>query len=255
MKVTKRLIKSVCALAASLVLCIGVCLAWFATNGHVDGNGLKSNPGGINIETFTVTAYKLKNRTVETTDGVQSITYTVGDAVSGSDGVKMIDYGTLDVSPDASETALLLKFDYKFKNVLNKQYAIYAHGKDTYGEIGSDGAGADMILNCALSSVVSFYEIGENESSSSTTVTQNNEAMKEEDIPNTDSNLVTIASGISDDAEGTFYCIIDYVEEKIYSQYYKALDIEGTTFSTPMDFDGDIEFYMTESTATPATTL
>ncbi len=245
MKVTKRLIKAVCALVASVVLCIGVCLAWFASNGEVGANGLDESIKSINITKFEIEAYKLTDMKTQTVDGESVTTFKVGDAVNGDD-VKMAEYGGL----YSSTTALLLKFTYSFEETLDKNYAIYANCKNTRGEV-IDGGKVDGVLHvkCALSSVVSFYDIGEGESSESVTVTQKGEKASEE-VPATKGNIITLSGGISDDElSGTFYCIIDYVEDKIYTQYYQALSIEGTTFSTPMDFVKDIEFYMGESSS------
>ena len=244
MKVTKRLVKSICALVASLVLCIGVCLAWFASNGEVGANDLREGIKSINITKFEVEAFELTDMKTQTVDGKSVTTYKVGASV-GNSSVEMAEYGGLVAN---STTALLLKFTYSFEDTLNKSYSIYADCKNTRGQIGSknDENGA-LLLECALSSVVSFYDIGETTVSAASTVTQKDEK-KGEEVPDTDGNLITLSGGISDtELSGTFYCIIDYVENKIYTQYYKALTIEGTTFSTPMDFVEDIEFYMGES--------
>ncbi len=244
MKATKRLFKAIIALVASLVLCIGVCLAWFASNGDVDANGLNESIRSINITKFEIEAYELTFVDTKTVGGKSVTTYTVGDSAGTTGGVTMAEYGGL------GTTALLLKFTYSFEDTLNKNYSIYADCQKTRGEIvisdKTDATGG-MLLECALSSVVSFYDIGE--VTVGTTVTQTDEK-EEKEVPDTDGNLITLSGGISDETlSGTFYCIIDYVEDKIYSQYYEALNIEGTTFSTPMDFVKDIEFYMGESSA------
>ena len=244
MKATKRLVKALIALAASIVLCIGVCLAWFASNADVNANGLNDRIKGINITEFKIEAYELTYVDSEIVDGKSVTTYTVGDPTGATTGVKMAEYGGL------GTTALLLKFTYSFEDTLNKNYSIYADCRKTRGEIvvseKTDATGG-MLLECALSSVVSFYDIGE--VTVGATVTQTDEK-EEKEVPNTDGSLITLSDGITDDnLSGTFYCIIDYVEDKIYSQYYEALNIEGTTFSTPMDFVKDIYFYMEESSA------
>lgn len=241
MKATKRLVKALIALVASVILCIGVCLAWFATNGETDATGMKSHIKSTNIIKFEIEAYKLTNKSTETT-GEQTVTsYTVGEKIEGT-SIEMVEYGGL---VNNSVTALLLKFTYTFDEELNKNYGIYADCKNTRGEIGSVGEKENMVLNCALSSVVDFYDIGEIEVG--TTVTQTTEKHGE-DVPDTDGTLIPLKDGITDSVKsGTFYCIIDYNENEIFTQYYKALSIEGTSLSTPMDFLSDIEFYMGES--------
>lgn len=250
MKVTKRLIKAICALVASVVLCVGVCLAWFANNDDVEASGLNNGIRSINITKFEVEAFNLTDRQTQTIEGQSVTSYKVG-ATAGNNKVEMAEYGGL---VGNSTTALLLKFTYSFENTLDKNYAIYADCKNARGAIGHNMdengeviGGGILRLNCALSSVVGFYGIGETSVSASSTVTQKAE-MEEEEVSGTFGNLITLKDAISDSVKsGVFYCIIDYVENKIYTQYYKALTIEGTTFSTPMDFIEDIEFYIQES--------
>lgn len=243
LKATKNLIRAVIALVASLVLCIGVCLAWYAQNGKVWGDGLNSNIKSTNITQFDVEAYTLSDKVTQTVDGTSVTTFTVVDKIEGDNPVKqMTAYGGM---VDVKVTALLLKFTFTFDDTLNKNYAIYANCTDTRSPITGDGT----LLECALSSVISFYGMNSGETEESTTVTQKAE-IKGEAVPDTNRSLITLKDGISDSQKsGTFYCIVDYVEDKIFTQYYKALTINGTTFSTPMDFSSDIEFYIGESSA------
>ena len=245
MKATKRLVKALMALVASIILCIGVCLAWFATNGKVEANDMNSNIKSTNIIQFDIEAYELTNKKTQTSGDTSVTTFTVGDKLEGN-SVEMAEYGGL---VNTSVTALLLKFTYKFEDDLNKNYAIYADCTSTRGDIGSEGSGADMVLKCALSSVTDFYDVeATGEINVGSTVTQT-AAMKGENSGEY-GTLIRFKDGITDSVKsGTFYCIIDYTENKIFAQYYKALSIEGTSLSTPMDFSPDIEFYIGESSA------
>lgn len=252
LKASKGLIKAIACLVASVVLCAGACLAWFTTNGKVDANDLNSNIKSTNITKFEIEAFELTNRETDTTGGQTVTKYKVGDkkgatTVQGVYSVKMSDYGGL---VGGSVTALLLKFTYEFEEDLNKNYAIYANCTKTRSAVQKgDTVGGVMHLKCALSSVISIYDIGETEAGTSSTVTQTDEKQGEE-IADSDGSIITLKDGISDSAlSGTFYCIIDYVENKVFTQYYKALTIEGTTLSTPMDFSSDIEFYIGESSS------
>ena len=242
LKASKRLLKAVIALAASVILCGGVCLAWFAVNDRVGAGGSNATSKEINIKDFEIKAYELK--TPSYTGGVP--TYTVGNEVTGPN-VVMSAYGGL----ISTTTALLLEFSYTFNEDLGKDYAIFAYCRDTHGEITSKTGSSGLVLDCALSSVVSFYNIaGTQPAAKPSTVTLAAEK-NGQDIADTDGSIITIQEGIKDTgADGTktikFYCIIDYVENKIYSQYYKALSIEGTTLNTPMDFANDISFYIQE---------
>lgn len=247
LKASKGLIKAVACLIVSIVLCIGVCLAWFAINTKTDSSGMGTQVNSTNIKTLSVTAYTLK------ADADTEGKYTVGGEAEideADDAVKMNEYGGL-APADGNATALLLEFKFVFKLNLSKNYAIYARCANTQGEVGGEEVNGELRLNCALSSVVSFYGIDETATSKPSTVTQNTEIAGVA-VPDTKGSLVKLADKLSDaNADGTtefkFYCIIDYVENKIYSQYYKALDIEGSTFNTPMDFVNDIDFYMEES--------
>ncbi len=248
MKATKRLLKAVAALIASLVLCIGVCLAWFATNGKVDANDLQSNIKSLNITEFKIEAYTLTEKKT-TVEGEQTVTtYTVGES-AGDTSVAMSKFGGLEGN---SITALLLKFTFTFDETLNKNYEIYADCKKMRGEI-KEGDTVDDVMHllCSLSSVIDLYDVGETgEIAVGDTVTQT-AAKQGTEVTDTDGTIISLKDGISDSAlQGTFYCIIDYTEDKVFSQYYKALTIDGTSFSTPMDFFCDIDFYMGESSAT-----
>ena len=242
LKVSKKLLKAIIALAGSIILCGGVCLAWFAVNDNVGADGTIPSIRDINIKDFEIKAYELKTPSYE--GGVT--TYSVGDEVAGPN-VVMSAYGEF----AGGATALLLEFSYTFNEDLGKDYAIYAYCEDTYGEITSKTGSNGLVLDCALSSVISFYEIAGSQPASKPSTVTVDEEKKGQDIDDTDGSIITIQEGIKDTgADGTktikFYCIIDYAENKIYSQYYKALTIEGTTLSTPMDFANDISFYIQE---------
>lgn len=244
MKDSKRLLKAVAALVASVVLCLGVCLAWFSANRKVDANNANTAIRDINIKSFEVKAYRL----TRASGAGNAVAYNVGtEAVSTS--IKMSDYGGL---VGNSSTALLLEFSYVFNEALGKNYAIYAHCDNTRGDVTGKTVGDALRLNCSLSSVINFYDIAETQTGAKPSAVTQSTQKSEEVIPDTKGSLITIKNAISDaGADGTqtvkFYCLIDYVESKVYTQYYKALSIEGTTLSTPMDFDNDISFYMQEA--------
>lgn len=249
MKAPKRLLRAVIALVCSLVLCIGVCLAWFVTNGKVDANDLNSNIKCGNIKEFKIEAYTLTDKTTTVTGGQTITTYKVGE-LKGNSTVAMSKFGGLEGN---AITALLLKFTFTFEENLNKNYEIYADCESTRSEIEEgDTVGGIMHLNCSLSSVIDLFDVSSTgEIEIGTTVTQTTVKQTEE-VANTDGSFISLKDGISDSdgLSGTYYCIIDYNEDEVFTQYYKALNIDGTSLSTPMDFFCDIEFYMGESSAT-----
>lgn len=59
MRATKKLVSAILALIASIVLCIGGCLAWFSNNERVEVSGVNNQFRGSGIVDFKVTAYYL----------------------------------------------------------------------------------------------------------------------------------------------------------------------------------------------------
>ncbi|MDE7257048.1 MAG: hypothetical protein K2N50_03730 [Clostridia bacterium] len=238
MKASKGLIKAVIAFVASVVLCVGVCFAWFVQNNNVDANGLNPGIKAPNIKAFTVTAFSLYDKTTKTTGGQSVTTYEIGPAVSGN-SVLMAPYGNM----ENEETALLLEFKYVFAEDLGKNYGIFAHlqrliGEGTVQEV-DDTESTEYDFKCDLSSAIGFYGA----TVSGTTVT------REDNISGEDAKLICLNGGAATDGtvntELVFYCIIDYVESEIDLLYRKAGDMGGDIWSQ-MRFDNDIDFYMQE---------
>lgn len=240
MKASIRLIKALVALAASLVLCIGVCFAWFAMNNNVYANGLRSQVNDVNIKSFTVTAYSLKNKRVSS----GTMTYKVDAPVTADNdgGVKMEAYGNL----WGRETALLLEFKYEFSENLGKNYAIYAELEKTIGEvIENETAGTEYDFVCDLSLATEFYGavVAGGEATEGASVTRY--AALTADANN--ENRVNLNGGSASESDDvfTFYCIIDYDAGNMDSLYLKVCELGGSIFSK-MLFKDDIDFYMQE---------
>lgn len=239
MKASVRLVKALIALVVSLVLCIGVCLAWFAFNDDVDANGLNPQIKSVNIKTFTVTAYSLKDKRVSS----GTTTYKVVAPVTPDDsGVKMEAYGNL----WGRETALLLEFKYTFSENLGKNYAIYAELAKTIGEvIENETTGTDFDYVCDLSSATEFYgaTVAGGEASEGASVTRNAALTANAD----NEHVINLNGGNASetDDEFTFYCIIDYDADNMDSLYMKVCELGGSIWSK-MLFKDDIEFYMQE---------
>lgn len=240
MKVSKRLIQAVTALVVSVVLCIGVCFAWFLQNNKVDANGIDPGIRSTNIKTFSVTAVSLSGKTTTTENGQSITTYTVGPVISDKSAL-MAPYGNI----DNIETALLLEFKFTFAASLGKNYGIFAHlqriiGEGTVQKV-TDAESTEYDFKCDLSSATGFYgaEV------SGSTVTRGTK------IVGSDSKLLNLNGGAVTDSvvnsELAFYCIIDYEESDIDLLYRKAGDMGGEIWSQ-MRFDNDIDFYMEEVT-------
>ncbi|MDE7380141.1 MAG: hypothetical protein K2N14_03715 [Clostridia bacterium] len=239
-KVTKRLIKAICALVASVVLAIGVCLAWYVQNQKVEGNGLNAHLNDVNIKSFTVKAYSLKDK--RETTGVT--TYKVVAPVTEDEdgGIKMEAYGNL----WGRETALLLEFKYQFNQVLNKNYAIYAELEKNIGEvIENEVTGTEFDFLCDLSMATGFYgaAVDGGVAEDGAAVTRK-AALTADDEDEKYINLNGGSATESDDVL-TFYCIIDYVSDNMDSLYLRVCELGGTIWSK-MLFKDDINFYMQE---------
>lgn len=236
LKATKRLISAISALVASLILCIGVCLAWFASNGKTDANGLNSEIRSTNIDSFTVTACSFSKREVAE-DG--AVTYTVEGA---SDGV-MAPYGNI----EGSVTALLLKFDCKFLDDLGKAYELGAAFSKTIKDSVQSSTKAGYDLECNLSEVVEFFAADlTGEITEGKTVTQG----KQISFTETDTKVNLNGEKVND-GKGTtytFYCIVDYGETLIQNKYAYALNnIEGCSLNSQMSFENDMSFFVEEA--------
>lgn len=254
MKATKRLVKAVAALVASVILCIGVCLAWFAVNDNVDANGLNSSVAGENITKFNVSAYSLS----ENGDG-----YTIGEKVQGNGSVVMEAYGS-ELDGTRKTTALLLEISYDCKD---KTFRIQAECNKKYGFEGQTPNDDDTFV-CYLSDAVEIFK--------NVTVTKNGENIVggtvskggagetfTEEKTTTDENGaeetliikngLLIADGITK-GSGAKYCIIDYSEYNIMRLYALAADSGGgisstINFSFGTQDEKDIVFYMEETVA------
>ena len=143
-RASKRLIHAIIALVASVILCIGACLAWFAMNNEVSGNGLQTQVKSGDIVDFKVTAYYLdyssgnKNYSVVAGDselikdanGTQLTIDHNGDKIINSltsEGVT----GDMDVMRPYSvngayTTAVLFKVEYEIVDGSSKNFRIFA---------------------------------------------------------------------------------------------------------------------------------
>ncbi|MGN1060785.1 MAG: InlB B-repeat-containing protein [Candidatus Coproplasma sp.] len=138
-KASKRLISAIIALVASVLLCIGVCLAWFAVNNQVEGNGLQSQLRGEDIISFDVTAYFLD---FDSEAQTYSIVNGNRDDILDSSGDKItVDFNgdgiinKQDEDKDAMRpftlvgaytTAVLFKMDYVLKGDTQKYFRLFA---------------------------------------------------------------------------------------------------------------------------------
>ena len=237
MKASSRLIKALIALAASVVLCIGVCLAWFASNGEVDSSGLSTVIKSSNIKTYTVKAISLSDKK-EGANG--TYTYTVGDEIIGT-SVKMEEYGNI----QGKATAVLLAFECTFYESTGKYYDLGASFSINIEDPVVKDATLECDLMCCLSDVLTFFE-----TDITTSVKKGDKVTRGSALaPDEDGSKIDLNGGEAYDGEltYTFYCIIDYSENAIEQKYLYALNnIDGCSLNSQMRFEDNMIFYATE---------
>lgn len=248
MKATKRLVRALLALIASIVLCIGVCLAWFASNSDVDANGLNSGVHSSDITKFEVNAYKL------TASSENSGIFTVGERYSKSSAIEMPTYGS-GLGGERITTAVLLEISYTCST---KTFRIQADCNKMYGFEGQTPV--DDTFVCYLSDAVEIFKTvavtknGGEVTGGMAEITGNGETFTRVVNGKIEKQSLLIANNIVS-GDGAFYCIIDYSEENITNLYQLAADNGGgisskINFSFGTSDERDIVFYMEEMTAT-----
>ncbi|MCM1545890.1 MAG: hypothetical protein NC033_02530 [Clostridiales bacterium] len=248
MKASARLIKALLALAGSVVLSIGVCLAWFATNGEVDANDLNSMIKSTNISEFNITAYNLTDKTSGANGAVSYKLGSVRGESAKGDAIELPVYGGLGVDV----TAILLRFDCKFIEPEGNNYDVAAAFSEKVGDevekYGTDGI--DLI--CELSDVLDFYVT---DATTETTV-GNSVALGEKISHSKEDTELILNGGAASDTESitySFFVIIDYNEQSIEEKYAFALNnVEGCTLNSQMKFASNMSFYVAETKTSKA---
>lgn len=268
-KASKRLVISIAALIGSVILCIGVCLAWFAFNNDVNGNGLQTQLSDDDIVSMQVTAYYLNDSVggyVMATeyggnkddggnvilDGINEISVD-GDndgVINGGDAMRPFAYG------NSYSTAVLFKIDYVLKSDSVKTFRIFAEcpydTADTRLTVEKKDSGDNFTSK--LSNAVKFYEVkevgdgapyepAEDGSGNLTAFTFiNSEHEKSfkldfyDGITVKSADLIEISAG---GLQGTAYLIMDYDSERF--SYLSSLVLEnGGNLSSGLELTGDI---------------
>lgn len=251
MKASARLIKAFIALIVSGILCISVCLAWFAQNEKIDANGMQSEIHDGNITEFRISAYYLVK------DEDDASLFTIGQKFASNSAIKMPEYGGLD---GTKTTAILLEFSYACKE---KTFTIKADCNEKYGFDGQTPV--NDTFECFLSDAVEIFKTvtvtksGGAVVGGTATVGAAGETFTYEENETVDGETVKVIKKqslvLADDiasGEGAFYCIIDYSEDNITELYALAAD-NGGGISSAINFifgtqsEKDIVFYMQET--------
>ena len=170
-KASKRLISAILALIASVLLCIGVCLAWFAVNNDVRGDGLQTQIKSNEVVGFNVTAYFLDysslNKTYSIVNGNKDIikdangnVITVdynSDTIINSDGNNKDVMRPFSLSGEYT-TAVLFKIDYEILGSSENNFRIFAQCPDTSRIKVTPVDGSPNNFTSSLSNTVKFVQ-------------------------------------------------------------------------------------------------
>lgn len=260
-KASKRLVTAIIALVASVILCIGVCLAWFAVNNEVRGDGLRSELRGDDIVSLTVKAYYLNE-----TEGVyeiaadgdkyadgSDITDSLGTAISvdvNGDGV--INYNGDAMRPFAYgnyTTAVLFKIDYELLADSAKTFRIFAECPSDTADTRLTVENNNGKFTSKLSNAVKFYEAESGTGYipapvADTFVNDEHEKSFKLDFYDgiTVGGLTVNAAG---NKAGTAYLIMDYDSDRF--SYLSSLVLEnGGNLNSGLELTGDITLGMEE---------
>lgn len=271
-RASKRLIHAIIALVASVILCIGACLAWFAMNNEVSGNGLQTQVKSGDIVDFKVTAYYL-----DYSSGNKNYSVVAGNSelIKDANGTPLaIDHNgdmiinSSDSSKDVMRpyslmgeytTAVLFKVEYEIEDGSSKKFRIFAEcDEDSLLNVERDGETTNF--TSGLSNTITFVS-----ATKSTKPSGNSTFAAGDDTPNytytqtvnanptafvggvglrEKSFHLNLKGGIADtEAEGNYkgtdYFIMDYEKERF--AYISSLLLKnGGGLNSSLTLTGDI---------------
>lgn len=256
-KASKRLIMSIVAFLASVILCVGAVLAWFVMNDKANADSASVGAGNGDIVRFEVTVYYLDNATggyvtVEDKGGnvkdAFGETYDVDDGNDGyltSNKDSMRPYGGFG---NNFATAVLYKINYEIRVNPSFTYRIYAscpkESKLAVEKIDSEGKN----FSSALSNVVAYYDAQKSGTLYSKT---SNRASSFVQSNNDKDFVLQLQRGIVPDKEtnengnfeGTSYFIMDYLPDNFI--YISSLMIsQGGSLNSGLQLFGDLTISM-----------
>ncbi len=252
LRASKKLIVAIAALLASVILCIGVCLAWFATTREVDGSGMRGELSDGGIVDLDVTAYYLN------ADGSvykKASTGNVNDEMGKPLEVDYNEEGILEedetdsmrpyILNDTYATAILFEIKYELR-ISDSKYRIFVKCPDDSDlQVSGDGEEFSSPLSNSVFLVnATGHDVGgENEnftfdqSDAYPFVRSNENYDKYYKI-----NCVTDIQPVANDEssyKNTVYIIMDY-DPALFS-YLSARMLEGGgSLTSRLVFDGDI---------------
>ena len=254
LRASKKLIISIVCFAVSVVFCLGLCLAWFAINDKVGGEGSKVSAIGSDIVRFDVNVYYLDSSGTgfvkADTGNVKGLLqdYNVDDGEDGkltSDKDEMRPYGALGAK---FATAVLFEIEYEII-VSSKTYRIFASNtSETFGVKKNENK--EDSFDSALSNVIGYYNATLNNSLYSK-VNANADALTFVDENYNKNSFITLKKNITPNTAdgktghyvGEALFIMDYIDDPFL--YLSSLMIqEGGSLNSRLLFDGDLTISM-----------
>ena len=263
-RASKRLIMSIISLVVSVILCIGMCLAWFAMNTDVSGNGLQTQVKGSDIVSFSVNAYYLdfngddKTKYIKAETGNVTINSELTEFDKNSNGVFNTSANGNDEmrSYDPSRSyasAVLFEVSYEIKADSENTFRIYATCPDTTKHmtenvftVVKDSAPENDAYYSSVSNSV-FLSEATSEGSEVVIYSYNSSNNKTFIDGEYNKNYTQILkTGITkEQATDTLYYIMDY-DEALFSSLTNLMLASGGTLSSTLTLDGDVVFGIEE---------
>lgn len=261
-RASKRLIHAIIALVASVILCIGACLAWFAMNNEVCGNGLQTQVKSGDIVSFEVEAYYLDFNGSNTQNYIKAETGNVDalDKVFDNNAENKGTLGKLDTFEDSKNdemrpydpskayaSAVLFKVEYEIEDGSSKTFRIFAEC-DEDSLLNVERVGETTNFTSGLSNTVTFVSATQYGTAPNYTYTQTDGANPTAFVGGVGlrekSFHLNLKGGIADtEAEGNYkgtdYFIMDYEKERF--AYISSLLLKnGGGLNSSLTLTGDI---------------
>ncbi len=266
MRVSKRLLFAIISLVLSVVLCAGVCLAWFSVNGEVGAGGPPAELEA-DIVDFNVKAYYLEFSDETKTEYVKSDNGNISASFDkvvdlGSDGTVDNSYDQMrPYDPVRSySTAVLFEIDYTLNAKSGRTFRIYSacpyvvagyldENVFTVKEGSSEEEFLSTLSNCVFMSKAQMaggvysYSRSDSQTFIKDDYTKNYKKVIAEGI--TASNNVDNAASNT----GKLLVIVDY-DTTLFTGISTYMLEEGGLLNSRLTFGGDIVFGMESYTGT-----
>lgn len=254
-RASKKLVLAIISLAVSVVVCVGACLAWFALNQKVSGNGLNFELRGDDLISFNVTAYYLEYD-LETDsyclasngnheDIISEVDQNANGVINAND--KMRPYG---VAINYT-TAVLFKMDYEFKDSSEKLFRIFCECPISTRLSVVRATEQEDYFNSSLSNAIKFENVTQSGSSfllngqKNTFVDANHEQCFHVDFYDGISAQNTVDKNSDGNRVGTKFVVMDYDGDRF--AYLSSLLLEnGGGLSSGLELLGDLLFGIEE---------